>query len=206
MAQAIQTPEQVSTATGVENTFATVWTFEAAAEVRVIVEVAGVQTVQVQGVDYDVAAGTWLTDGANCVFRAGRLPPNGARVIRQRVTPAQQVEPFGDNEKFRPLQSEKAYDRLTRQVQEERAKTARAVTLPFGEPGLTLPRVAARADGVAIFDDAGEFDVIPSSPGEFLGWDADGAPVALTGTGADDGLRVDLAAGAVFHARLLIRA
>jgi len=139
MAQPLETPETVSVASGATDVFATVWTFEREADVQLSVEIDGVATLQEQGVDYVVQAGDWLNDGADLVFQAGKRPPAGARVIRARVTAARQSEPLGDLESFRPLLNEKAFDRLTRMVQEERARGGRALVMPVGVSGGHVP-------------------------------------------------------------------
>lgn len=155
MAEPLRTPEIVSTANGATATFATVWTFEYASEVRVLVD----GRLCVQGVDYDLSGGSWLTAGANVVFRAGRLPTNGQRVVRRRVTLAQQTEPFGDQEAFRPIMAERAFDRLVRAVQDRLAETARTIRVPPGEPGSDLPIAALRRGRAIGFADTPEAPV-----------------------------------------------
>lgn len=150
-----ETPESISVADGSTDVFDTGWTFEAAAEVVVSVEIDGVATVQAQGEDYTVGAGDWLTDGADVTFLPGHRPPSGARVIRQRRTAKRQDEPFGDQETFRPLQSEAAFDRLTRQTQDMSAVLDRSLTFPVGEQGLTLARAADRAGTLFVWSDDG---------------------------------------------------
>lgn len=191
MAEQLTTPESVSIANGVIASFATVWPFEYAAEVKVTVD--GV--ARTEGVHYDLSAGDWLAAGANVVFRAGSIPVDGARVVRQRVTLAQQLEPFGDQQTFRPQLSEKAYDRLTRAVQDLQAKAARAIAVPPGESSLEVPSQAVRDGGLAVFEGAG-LGVFQAAPGQFLTWGPDGRPVPSNGTGADFGLRIDLAGAA----------
>ncbi len=163
MAQLPEHPEQVSVASGETDAFATVWTFEREAEVRVAVaaHAAAPFVEAVAGVDYDVAPGDWLNDGASIVFKPGRRPPAGAMVLRQRRSPVRQDEPFGDLETFRPLQSERAYDRLTRIGQENRIQLGRAAAFPPGEEGQTFPPAMARASTVPVFDDAGTLRVLP---------------------------------------------
>lgn len=51
----------------------------------------------------------------------------------------------------------------------------RALLVPEGETGVILPEIASRA-------------------GQFLAFDAEGRPIAVGGTGADEGLRTDMAA------------
>lgn len=132
MAQALENPETVSIASGVNATFATVWTFEAASEVRVLVD----SIEKTQGVHYEVAAGDWLNSGGNVVFEAAHVPTAGQRVVRQRRTPLVQAEAFGDLGRFEPSKAEAAYDRLTRALQEQAKKLDRALVV---EPGDNPP-------------------------------------------------------------------
>lgn len=55
-----------------------------------------------------------------------------------------------------------------------RSRISRAFLVPFGEQGITLPRAAERQN-------------------KFISFDAAGAPILSAGTGADGGLRTDLA-------------
>lgn len=152
MAETLRTPETVSLADGATAIFATVWTFEYAAEVRVLVD----GRPCVAGIDYDLSEGAWLSAGANVVFRTGRLPTLGQRVVRRRVTLAQQAEPFGDQETFRPVMAERALDRLARAAQDRQAEAARAIRVPVGEPGSDLPTAAVRRGRAFGFADTPE--------------------------------------------------
>lgn len=194
MAQDLESPEQVSVADGAVASFATIFTFEFASEVRVTVDDGDGAVLQTEGVDYDLSAGDWLTAGANVVFRAGHVPADGAKVGRQRITRPEQPEPFGDLEAFRPVQSETAYDRLTRGAQDARAALARALSAPLGETGFELEPQATREGGVAEFRNGG-LRSFRGTPGSYLGLDADGLLTGLGGGGADDALRADLAGG-----------
>ena len=162
MAQAIQTPETVSDADGVVTTFPTVWTFEEAADVRVVVQIEGAQFVQDRGVDYQLGAGDWLTNGADVVFQPGHVPPAGAKVIRQRLTPPKQLFPFGDMEAFKPQASEQAYDRLTRMIQDDRILQARALAVPSGEAGYVLPTREKRREMIPTFNGDGDLMLVPA--------------------------------------------
>ncbi|WP_312781999.1 hypothetical protein [Brevundimonas sp.] len=164
MAQLPEDPEQVSVASGETDAYPTVWTFEKVEEVRVFVapDDKGAFVEQVRGVDFTVAAGDWLNDGAELVFAPGRRPPAGARVLRQRRSPVRQDKPFGDLEDFKPLESEQAYDRLTRMAQENRVEAARAAAFPPGEAGQSFPPTAARIETMPIFDNNGDLRVMPA--------------------------------------------
>lgn len=156
MAQLPEDPEQVSVASGETDVYATVWTFEEASQVVVAVDHGSGFVELTRGVDYDLQPGDWLNAGADIVFRPGRRPAAGARVARLRRSTIRQDEAFGDLQTFKPLQSERGYDRLTRMVQEERARGERALKVSPGEAGLDLPTVAARAGRLLAFNDDGE--------------------------------------------------
>jgi hypothetical protein len=152
MAQVVENPEKVDVADGGTDVFATTWTFERAEEVEVAVDDGDGFIVQPQGVAYLLTVGDWLNAGADCIFQVGYRPSSGARVLRRRVTPIQQVEPFGDQASFQPSQSEAAYDRLTRMGQEQAARQGRSLSVPLGEAGLTIPGEASRAGALLAFD------------------------------------------------------
>lgn len=165
MAQANEHPETQSTASG-GDVFPTVWTFERATEVEVLVDAGGGWVLQEQGVAYTVSAGDWLNNGADCVFTPGHWPVAGAKVLRRRVTPVEQPEGFGDQARFQPEQAGRSFDRLTRMVQERTAEAQRAITVAPGETGLELPAAEARR-------------------GQYLAFDADGRPIAAVGGPGD---------------------
>lgn len=180
MAVNVETPESLSDGDGATASFATGFTFKDAADVVVHVRGAdGVLAAKVNGVDYDLSgsASTWPTAGANVVFRAGRIPASGTTVLRRRVTAAAQAVPFGDQAAFRPTLNEQAFDRLTRQLQEERAKAARALSVPVGETGFELPSEAAR-DGKLLVPDGAALSVL-DQPNRVFVTDADGKVLQL---------------------------
>lgn len=162
MAQLPETPESVSVASGETDAYPTVWTFERVEEVRVAVaaDAAAPFVEAVRGVDFEVAPGDWLNDGADVVFLPGKRPPEGARVLRQRRSPIRQDEPFGDLETFRPQQSEQAYDRLTRVAQEVAVEAGRALAFPPGEGGQVVPPAEGRRETMPWFDGAGDLQVM----------------------------------------------
>lgn len=179
MAQAIETPEQVSLADGATASFPLAFTFEARAEIVVTVTVDGVKSVKALGTDYAIPDGDWLNAGGAVVFLAGKLPPAGARVGRRRQTPIAQPEPFGDQGSFRPVANETAFDRLTRMAQENRAGLSRGVAAPLGEPGLELPLATVREGGLAAFAGGG-LTAFHGVGGAVMGFDpATGLPVSV---------------------------
>lgn len=180
MAEPLTTPESVSIADGVVTSFATNWTFEYAAEVRVTVD----GQAKAEGVHYDLSAGAWLASGANVVFRAGHVPVAGARVVRSRVTLAQQLEPFGDQEAFRPLLSERAYDRLTRKAQDQQVETARALQVPPGETATDLPLAPDRRGRVLGFADTADAPAV-AVPNDSVAVASDLLQAAIARAGAE---------------------
>lgn len=160
----IETPETDLTANGATVAFATGFSFVDATEVRVSVEIDGVVSDKTLDTHYTIGAGDWPNDGATITFTAGNTPPNGARVIIRRVTPTSQGEAFGDQERFRPQQAERAWDKLTRMAQEVSAETKRALTFPIGEVGADLARAADRAGKVLAFDAEGALNFGVSVP------------------------------------------
>ncbi|MBO9502508.1 hypothetical protein [Brevundimonas sp. A19_0] len=151
----IETPETDLTANGATDAFATGFSFVNATEVRVSVEIDGVVSDKTLDTHYTIGAGDWPNDGATITFTAGNTPPNGARVIIRRVTPASQGENFGDLERFQPQQAERAYDKLSRKAQETSAEADRAIKVPVGEAATVLPRAPVRAGKVFAYDDDG---------------------------------------------------
>lgn len=133
------------------------------------VEVDG--EVQTQGIDYyvtgDYAAGT------------GSIQPlvawaNGAEVRYYRDTPSVQQYDIESGVPIKSVSMELELDRQALRSQEHGEALARALLVPRGESAEVLPSAADRA-------------------GKFLAFDANGNPVSSNGTGADLGLREDLA-------------
>lgn len=144
--------------------FATGWTFDAPGDVLVIVETDGVEAAPLTaGADYALVAPDPTVSGGDVTLDAGVVPEGGwdapgapaYRLILRRWTPADQPEPFGDYEGFRPAVAERAWDRAARRADENRTRLARAFYVPAGEAGFVLPRAADRAGFLFAFDDAG---------------------------------------------------
>lgn len=203
MTEAVVDPISVYALTGTTTgPFETSWGYEAAAEVQVwIVTVAGVQTLLEAVTDYTLTPGAvTLDDGGSVTLAVGTVPvggwTSGDQVALIRDTPVSQPEPLGDRAAITPSTVEATINRVVRQAQDSRRDLNRGVAVPLGEAGLTLASAAERRQGLVAYDAAANFKVVPSAPGKFAGWDADGEPVSLAGTGADAGLREDLATGA----------
>lgn len=161
MTVAVETPYTSYVGDGSTAAFALNFTYTDAADVVATVSVGGLP----------VTAG-YAVSGGNAVFSTA--PAAGASIVLKRMTPRRQLAQFPPNGNFPSADTGVALDRLTREQQEQDLTLGRAVVVPDGESGLTLPPAAARA-------------------GLFAGFDALGGVVPLTGTGADAGLRTDLA-------------
>lgn len=142
--------------------FATLWSYELPEEIRVVVETDGVEAAPLAlNTDFTVAATPREAGGytANITLTTLGLPLGGwaadgasRRLLLRRATPYQQSEPFGQVDGFRPVVSERTWDRQARMHQEHRAVVARALLAPVGEAALALPPAALRADKVLAFD------------------------------------------------------
>lgn len=129
----------------------------------------------VLGVDYTVSGGTTDTGGTVTLVAS----VSGATLRIRRVTPRAQMMNYTPGDTFPAESHEAALDRsmLIDQEQDRRIDdtTLRALLVPDGETATPLPAAAARANKFAAFD-------------------ALGRVIAAAGTGADAGLRDDLAA------------
>lgn len=113
MVQAVEIPQNTSTATGLSGAFA--FSFTITHETQVFVEVtpAGAPDAEAKllGYDFDVV-------GSYVQFRAGRYPPTGASVRIFRFTPLEQSAEFGSMARYRPQATENAFDRIYRALQD----------------------------------------------------------------------------------------
>ena len=131
------------------------------ADVRAALRTAsGEERTLVQGVDFAVAGGTATLSTA---------VPGEIRLALWRETAAIQPGDFVDNDRFPAAAQERALDRLTMEARELRDGEARTIrSRPSDpEPLAPLPPATARA-------------------GRFLGFDAQGQPVAATPVAAGD--------------------
>lgn len=134
---------------------------------QVVVTVNGV--VKTLGVDY-VVNNVGASAGCNIVATFAL----GAAIYVERVTPITQLVDTQNNETILEDVLDAEFDKLTMIAQELGGKADRALLVPKGEAGYTLPAAATRAS-------------------KFLAFGVDGSPVMSSGTGADAGLRTDLA-------------
>lgn len=162
--------------------FATGFPFIAAGDI--VVERLGpdgeVETA-VLGADYSVSGGapTSASPPADGAVTLAAARPTGWRLRVRRRTAKTQPADYTPGDTFPAESHERALDRQMLIAQEVDAGLidldARALKVPDGEAAATIPPASARS-------------------GRFLAFDLEGDPVASSGTGADAGLRADLAA------------
>lgn len=161
---------------GTTTVFPVPFRFLANADLKVVRAVAEVETVLTLNVDYTVA-GAGLPSGGSVTMTTA--PVALSKLLIKRETAREQPVDFTPFDPFPAETQERGLDRGILISQEDGDETARSLRAPDTETvgaGFVLPQVTARA-------------------GKFLGFDALGAPMASAGTGADAGLRTDLAAG-----------
>lgn len=124
--------------------------------------------------DYTVAGAGVSTGGTLTMLTA---PTVDQKITVLRNVPSSQLTHYVENDPFPAASHETALDKTTMLLQQVAEAAGRALASAETEtpgPG-PLPLAAARA-------------------GKFLGFDASGNPIALSGTGNDTALRTDLAA------------
>lgn len=109
-----------------------------------------------------------------------------ADVFVERVTPITQLVDTQNNETILEDVLDAEFDKLTMIAQEIDGKTQRAFLVPKGESGYVLPVASLRANMFPAFNAAGDL-------------------ILSTGTGADAGLRGDLASGLVGLGSALVK-
>lgn len=152
--------------TGVLSSYAPGFYVNSGDQVRVYVGGA----LKTLGVDY-VVNGVGASAGCTIV---GNFT-GGSDVYIERATPITQLVDTQNNETILEDVLDAGFDKLTMIDQEQQTQIDRALKVPKGETTLTVPALAQRA-------------------GKYFAFDVAGNPVAASGTGADIGLRADLAA------------
>lgn len=176
MTAAAKTPFVQYLGDGATAGFAAKFRFNAAAHVLVRqIAADGSYADLVYGVDYSVSGGT--TDAGGTVTLTVP-PPVGSRVQIRRVTPRAQEMNYAVSDTFPAESHEAALDKAMLIDQEQDASIAdlgdRSLKVPIGEVAGELPAALVRA-------------------GRYAAWDGGGGMIAAHGTGADLGLREDLA-------------
>lgn len=145
--------------TGAETTFNPGFRIYATAQVKVAhVPAGGVAVMLTEGVHYSVAVAP--TPSVPTVTRIA-FPAAAGKIVIWRATDATQPQRFDDNVNFPARAHETAHDLRAMGLAELKRDVARALLVPPGESGLTLPGVAARGNG---------------GIGTVFGFDAAGAP------------------------------
>lgn len=158
-----------STGNGVTTVFP--YSFRILASGDIEVSVDGV--IKTPGVDYTLT-GVGSGSGGNVTFNVA--PANATKVVRRRKMALVRTTDYQDNGDLLADVLNLDHDAPVLMVQQVQEEVDRSIKAPVGEVlDATLPAATARA-------------------GKFMGFDSNGAPVVLSGTGADAGLRSDLAA------------
>lgn len=163
------------TGDGVQTTFAFTFRVFVAGDVAVSTKTpTGIVTLLTLGSDYTVSLNSDQTTspGGSITLTAGPLSVAHQLVIESRV-PYTQPTVLLNAGPFLPKVLEYTYDRAVAQVQQLRESSRRTI----------------RVDGFS-----GALNPMTAEPGKFIAFDGAGQPIASAGTGADIGLRTDLAA------------
>lgn len=155
--------------------------FEAADLEVTHTDAAGVETVLTLNTHYSVTlnADQDTSPGGTLTYPVSGDPlPTGETITIIGATAYEQDLDISNAGRFLPQALENALDKTVILVKQLREKVGRALLFSVNDTGtdVTIPQAATRA-------------------GLFLAFDASGDPVASSGTGADAGLRADLAAG-----------
>lgn len=160
---------------GVTTAFPVPFPFPAATDLRVTRTLAdGSEQLLLLNLDYTVS-GAGSPAGGTLTMAAA--PATGQSLTIKRVIARTQLVDYVPNDPFPADTHEAALDKLTMIAQEDGDELARAILVPDTDPArgaMTIPPMPGRA-------------------GRFMGFDAMGRPVALSGTGNDADLRDDLA-------------
>jgi hypothetical protein len=138
------------------------------------IDALGVVTRLKRGVDYNATAGG--TDAGGTVTMLSTVA--GAKLRIRRATARSQATNYATADTFPAKSHEAALDRSMLIDQEQDVQIAdtalRALLVPDGEAAGTIPKLDDRK-------------------GKFIAFDANGVPIAATGSGTDGALRADLA-------------
>lgn len=125
----------------------------------------------------DVTPGAYtvtLDDDAGGTVTFTAAPPTDLDLVIYSDPSFEQTTSFSNQAPFLPDVLNNLFDRAAIRSQVNRDRMDRALVLPFGEDGFTLPGVAARADKFLGFDGSGQFTVLDGTGGG--GGGGDGAP------------------------------
>lgn len=153
MTIAVSTSRASYVGNGVTLAFPVPFTFDAAGDLRVTLEVGGVVTALLLNSGYSVT-GAGNEQGGQVLCAVA--PPVAAVLRIVRATARTQLTDYVPNDPFPADSHERALDKLTRIDQEQDALLVQAVQLPETEVGpMTLPGSQARAGRVLAFGGGG---------------------------------------------------
>ena len=138
--------------------FPTGFKYNAAEDVRVWLELAGVQQPDLTvTTDYTLTGATPLVDGGTVTLQAGVVPEDGwdedagDRIVIARRTAKRQALALPDTEGHKPRSTEAVLDKLMRIGEEQADQIDLTVRAPAGEAGPTLPPLSVRDGRLAWF-------------------------------------------------------
>lgn len=156
MTVAVETPAVIVLGDGSQTSFPIPFYFRQAADI--VVSIDGVALIA--GDDFNIV-------GTNIQFVGA--PDAGVRVAVARQTPIQQTRAFPTADSIKPVSIGDALDERAMVDQELNATQARAVTVPIGEDGMSLPPIATRGGLFAAFGAAVDGAPLIASPGPYAG-------------------------------------
>ncbi|OYX62522.1 MAG: hypothetical protein B7Y88_14250 [Sphingomonadales bacterium 32-64-17] len=158
---------------GVTTSWALPWRFDDAADIRAQRTAADGTATQLElNIDYTVTGGE-TDDGGTLTTAAAAA--TGTQLNVWSETSRGQTADYDTNDRFPAETHERRLDVLAMVAQEQDREIDRGVKVPRGEASFEFPAAATRV-------------------GKFQAFDAAGNPIMSSGTGADAGLRDDLAA------------
>lgn len=193
MTTAVQTPAIEYLGNGSTTAFAVPFRYDAPTDLRCAVRAAN-------GVETALAYGTGFTATAAAGDAGGTLttttpPASGTTVLIWRETTRAQSADYATNDTFPAETHEAALDRKSLVDQEQDRETARAIKAPRGIAAPLLDP-SGLADGDLLEFRGGRlqrFNAVPFAGKFYAGAAGTGRPLPSPGTGADSGLRSDLA-------------
>lgn len=140
----------VEAGNGVTTVFTGDWNPVELGSLRVYLQdvLTGVQTLQVQGVDYNAALVS--TGGFRVTFITA--PTSAYLVVIARVTDQDQDVPYRTSKGFDGANIERSYDKLTAMVQELQDKADRALSFPLGSTLTGVLPTSIVDEGVLVWD------------------------------------------------------
>lgn len=143
--------------------FPTGFKYEAAADLRVWLELDGVRQGDLTlTTHYAVSGANPSADGGAITLSGDLVPASGwsayvnPRLVWRRKTIKRQALALPDTEGHKPRETERALDKLMRTAEEHSDLQALALSVPVGEPGQQLPAADVRLNRLYVGGGAGE--------------------------------------------------